>query len=101
MSLPRWRNVLRYTQGDALEEDAACDGVATVLFRSEAARLAHIADPDGALGRAFGLTVSGFAPRTTFVIGRDGRVARVFPGVRVDGHAAEVLAAVRALPAQR
>ena len=52
MSLPRWRNVLRYTQGDALEEDAACDGVATVLFRSEAARLAHIADPDGALTRA-------------------------------------------------
>ncbi len=57
-----------------------------------------IADPDGALGRAFGLTIAGFAPRTTFVIGRDGRVARVFPGVRVDGHAAEVLAAVRALP---
>jgi peroxiredoxin Q/BCP len=60
-----------------------------------------IADPDGALARAFGLTVSGFAPRTTFVIGRDGRVARVFPGVRVDGHATEVLTAVRALPAQR
>jgi len=59
-----------------------------------------IADPDGALGRAFGLTISGFAPRTTFVIGRDGRVARVFSGVRVDGHAAEVLAAVRALPAR-
>lgn len=58
-----------------------------------------LADPDGALGRAFGLSVSGFAPRTTFVIGRDGRIARVFPSVRVDGHAAEVLAAVRALPA--
>ena len=56
-----------------------------------------VADPDGALGRAFGLSVSGFAPRTTFVIGRDGRIARVFPSVRVDGHAAEVLAAVRAL----
>lgn len=52
MSLPRWRNVLRYTQGDALDGDAACDGVATVLFRSEAARLAHIADPDGAVTRA-------------------------------------------------
>lgn len=35
--------------------------------------------------------------RTTFVIGPDGRIARVFPKVRVDGHAEEVLAAVREL----
>jgi tripartite-type tricarboxylate transporter receptor subunit TctC len=49
------------------------------------------------LARAFGLDASGgFAPRFTFVIGRDGRVARVFPNVRVDGHSDEVLAAVRA-----
>lgn len=60
-----------------------------------------IADADGALARAFGLSVMVFAPRTTFVIGRDGRVARVFPGVRVEGHAEAVLAAVRALPAGR
>lgn len=59
-----------------------------------------VADPDGALGRAFGLTISGFAPRTTFIIGRDGRIARVFANVRVDGHVAEVLTAVRALPAR-
>jgi len=57
-----------------------------------------IADPQGRLARAFGLDPSGgVAPRATFVIGRDGRVARVFPNVRVDGHADEVLAAVRAL----
>jgi peroxiredoxin Q/BCP len=56
-----------------------------------------IADPQGVLARAFGLDASGgFAPRYTFVIGRDGRVARAFPNVRVDGHADEVLAAVRA-----
>lgn len=60
-----------------------------------------IADTDGALGRAFGLAVAGFAPRTTFVIGRDGRIARVFPAVRVEGHAAAVVAAVRALPRGR
>lgn len=57
-----------------------------------------IADPQGQLARAFGLDASGgFAPRVTFLIGRDGRVARVFPNVRVDGHAAEVLTAIRAL----
>jgi thioredoxin-dependent peroxiredoxin len=36
--------------------------------------------------------------RSTFLIGTDGRIARVWPKVRVDGHAAEVLAAAQALP---
>jgi peroxiredoxin Q/BCP len=35
--------------------------------------------------------------RTTFLIGPDGRIARVWPKVSVDGHAAEVLAAAKAL----
>ena len=39
--------------------------------------------------------------RTTFVIGRDGRIARVWPKVSVNGHVAEVLEFVRAeAPAQ-
>ena len=36
--------------------------------------------------------------RTTFIIGKDGRIARVFPKVKPAGHAAEVLAALAALP---
>jgi peroxiredoxin Q/BCP len=36
--------------------------------------------------------------RTTFLIDRQGRIARVFAKVKPDGHAAEVLAAVRELP---
>jgi peroxiredoxin Q/BCP len=35
--------------------------------------------------------------RTTVLIGPDGRVARVWRNVRVDGHADEVLEAARAL----
>jgi len=35
--------------------------------------------------------------RVTYLIGPDGRVAQVWPRVRVDGHAAEVLAAAKAL----
>jgi peroxiredoxin Q/BCP len=35
--------------------------------------------------------------RTTFVIGPDGRIVRVFPKVKVEGHADEVLGAVKAL----
>ena len=35
--------------------------------------------------------------RATFLIGADGRIARIWPKVKVDGHAAEVLAAAKAL----
>ena len=35
--------------------------------------------------------------RTTFVIDREGRVARIFPKVRLDGHVDEVVRAVGAL----
>ena len=35
--------------------------------------------------------------RTTFLIGADGRVARVWPKVKVEGHAEDVLEAARAL----
>lgn len=35
--------------------------------------------------------------RTTFIIDEQGRVAKVFANVKVQGHSAEVLAALRAL----
>jgi peroxiredoxin Q/BCP len=35
--------------------------------------------------------------RTTVLIGADGRIARIWRNVRVDGHADDVLATVRAL----
>lgn len=37
--------------------------------------------------------------RATFLIGKDGRIARIWPKVKVEGHAEEVLAAARALGA--
>jgi peroxiredoxin Q/BCP len=43
-------------------------------------------------GRAF-MGIS----RTTFLIGPDGRIARIWRNVKVDGHAEEVLAAAKAL----
>ena len=44
----------------------------------------------------YGRTFMGII-RTTVLIGADGRVARIWRNVRVDGHADEVLAAVRAI----
>ena len=35
--------------------------------------------------------------RTTVLVGADGRIIRIWRNVKVDGHAEEVLAAVRAL----
>ncbi len=42
----------------------------------------------------YGKKVKGIA-RTTFLIGPDGKVKRVFENVKPDGHAEEVLAAVK------
>lgn len=64
-----------------------------------------VADEDHAIAEAYGVWTEknmygrkywGNA-RTTFVIDRDGRVARVFEKVKPEGHAAEVADAVAAL----
>ena len=44
----------------------------------------------------YGKTFMGIT-RTTLLIGADGRIARIWPKVKVDGHAAEVLAAAKRL----
>jgi peroxiredoxin Q/BCP len=44
----------------------------------------------------YGKTFMGIA-RTTFLIGPDGRIARTWAKVKVDGHAEEVLAAAQSL----
>ena len=44
----------------------------------------------------YGRTFMGIT-RATFLIGTDGRIAQVWPKVKVDGHAEEVLAAAKAL----
>jgi thioredoxin-dependent peroxiredoxin len=57
-----------------------------------------LSDPDGAIATRFGVSLSnGFAERVTFVVAADGTIARVFPKVRVDGHVAEVMAALKQL----
>ena len=64
-----------------------------------------LADPDHAIAEKYGVwqkksrygrSYMGIV-RTTYLIGRDGKVARRWDNVKVDGHAEEVLAAVEAL----
>jgi thioredoxin-dependent peroxiredoxin len=56
-----------------------------------------LADTAGDLARAFGVLTGGVAERATFVLGRDGRVARSFYEVSPRGHAQQVLNFVRTM----
>ena len=66
-----------------------------------------LSDADKKVARLYGVYgeqgIAGFKytgiQRTTFVIGRDGRVARVWPKVSVNGHVEEVLKYVSGSPA--
>lgn len=58
-----------------------------------------VSDTGGVVAAKFGVPAAdGSADRVTFLIGRDGVIGQVWPKVSVEGHAAAVLAAVRALP---
>jgi peroxiredoxin Q/BCP len=55
-------------------------------------------DSSNTLVTAFGVPVhGGHAKRVTFVIDKTGKVAKVFPNVNPDGHATELLEALKAL----
>ncbi len=65
-----------------------------------------LADPDHAVAEKYGVwqeksrygrKYMGIV-RTTYLIGADGKVARRWDGVKVDGHVEDVLAAVKDLP---
>jgi thioredoxin-dependent peroxiredoxin len=62
-----------------------------------------VPDPDKVVIDAFGAReVLGLsAKRKTFLIDPEGRVARVWPKVKVEGHADDVVAAIRALTEER
>ena len=63
-----------------------------------------LSDPDHAAAEAYGTWREGILgklglgmQRSTFLIGRDGRIARIFRNVKAPGHAAEVAEAIAAL----
>lgn len=57
-----------------------------------------LVDSSHTLATAFGVPLSsGHAKRVTFVIDKTGKVSRVFPNVNPDGHAAELLEALKEL----
>jgi peroxiredoxin Q/BCP len=55
-----------------------------------------VPDPGGAIAKAYGVynQEKGYALRYTFIIDPQGRIKKIFPNVKVDGHTPEVLAAL-------
>jgi len=59
-----------------------------------------LSDSDRKTAAAFGVLNDKPVPgiqRTTFIVGTDGLIKKVFPNVKVDGHAEEVIRALDAL----
>jgi peroxiredoxin Q/BCP len=97
----------RFTSANAVILGVSPDSVAShVKFKKKyALPFTLLADTDHAIADAYGVwkqkSMYGRkymgVERTTFVIGTDGRVARVFEKVKPAGHAAEVAEAIAAL----
>lgn len=60
-----------------------------------------LADPENTAANAYGVPVhAGIESRVSFLVDRNGQIARVFPDVDPAVHCDEVLTAIAALPAQ-
>jgi peroxiredoxin Q/BCP len=84
---------------------AALVGVSADTLESHRAFTAHyklpfllVSDPDGAIAKTYGVPFEGHHKRQTIVVGRDGRVERVYRTVDVTTHAKEILADLDHLP---
>ena len=74
-------------------------GVSADSIESHKAFAAHwhlpfllVSDPDGSIGKRYGVPFEGYHQRQTVVIGKDGKVAKVYRKVDVGVHAQEILA---------
>ena len=79
---------------DPVEKNAA--------FADEtAADFPLLSDPDGAVARAYGVYVSGFAKRHTFYIDKDGTIARIDRAVKPSTSAEDMIATLDELGVAR
>lgn len=58
----------------------------------------HLSDPQKGTCRQYaGLNIAGLAKRSTFVIGKDGKVAKIFRDVDVETHGQEIIQTLQSL----
>lgn len=92
----------RIKAGALSREDVVLVGVSTDSLESHRKFAQHhdlpfhlVSDPSGDLAKAFGVPNRlGFLGRQTFVIGKDGNVAKIFRDVDVAAHDAEIVEVV-------
>ncbi len=72
----------RFADADAQVLGATIDPIAEVQKFADSLKLPFpiVADADGKVATAYGVETGGYADRVTFVIGKDGKVAKVFTG---------------------
>jgi peroxiredoxin Q/BCP len=76
-------NFAQFSDADAQVLGVSMDTLETQTKFAESLTLPFplLADPDGTAARAYGVAnEGGFASRVTFVIGKDGKIAKVFEG---------------------
>lgn len=55
-----------------------------------------LADTDGAIAKAYDVDGGGYAKRVTYVIGEDGKIAKVYTTINTETHATDILAEIGA-----
>ncbi|HEX3771079.1 MAG TPA: peroxiredoxin [Polyangiaceae bacterium] len=83
---------------DLAKTGAVLIGISADSAESHKAFVAHwklpfllLSDPDGKIGATYGVPFQGHLQRQTFVIGPDGKVAKVYRKVDVTVHASQIL----------
>src|SRR5262249_46586974 len=73
---------VRFADADAQVLGATIDPVEDVKKFADSLKLPFpiLADKDGQVARAYGVEKGGYADRVTFVIGKDGKVMKLFQG---------------------
>ena len=58
----------------------------------------HLSDPKKIACKTYaGLNLAGLAKRSTFIINKEGKIAKIFRGINVDSHGNEIVAALKNL----
>ena len=60
-----------------------------------------LSDNDKKLIKALGIAKGDFAMRVTYIVDREGKIAKIFDAVKPQGHADEVLKAVKELSGKK
>jgi thioredoxin-dependent peroxiredoxin len=87
--LPSTKRTTSSSSASASKKDDASHQAFTQKYELP---FALVADTDGSIAKRFGVPVNnGYAARMSFLIGKDGKIKKVYPKVDPSVHSAEIL----------